>query len=261
MADLQGFTQMLQDLGQSPEFARNIQGAFGRPDLVTQMAVAAGRPDYITDARKTDALIDQQRMDMEQARQEEYAAQQQAAIMPQLMEWAKDKEPSEILGQLLRMGIKPKEAVSLTQQIKPEPARIGEYIMNPKTGKYELAPGLPDPAELAAQKAALTFENQQTMLDARENRKAFNEFVEKAQSPTEFMDVGLKKPLTFEEAQRVGAERYGIELTGQKPAPKAGKAGGSYKVGGQTLTDADIQETAKKYNMSPDEVKRQLGIK
>lgn len=137
--DFNNFGQMLSDLGQSPEFARNIQGAFGRPDLMTQMAIANGTPEVLLQKQQYDAQL-------AAAAAEEQKAQRQAEVMSRVTEWAQGKEPSAILSQLLRMGVKPTEAVAITKQLNQQPKLVtgtdamgNPILIDKATGQYTLA--------------------------------------------------------------------------------------------------------------------------
>ncbi len=91
--------------------------------------------------------------------------------------------------------------------------------------------------------------------EEKDKIKAYYKLLESYEDP-----LNPNIDLSPEEKRKLASEVTGYNPDGatKTPAPKGTAA--TYTVGDKTLTDDDILETTKKYNMSPEEVKRQLGI-
>lgn len=169
------------------------------------------------------------------------AAKLQAA-WPSILESLKGKSPEDQFTALApALGVD--AAAKVVKSLNPQQDRNGiptGYRWNTETGKAELIPGIPDPEVSAAKKSAMAFDNQQRMLDARENKKAKNAFIKDAQSDIGAMNLGLDKPLTFEEAKAEAERRWPSDDGESQAAPVAVKASGIAE--GKTATNPKTGE-------------------
>lgn len=150
------------------------------------------------------------------------------SALPALISAAKGKAPEEVF-QMFAPYYGVDAAAKVVKGMFPQQDRNGlptGYRWNSETGKAELIPGIPDPDVAAAKKSAIAFENQQRMLDARENKKAKNAFIRDAQSAIGYINLGLDHRLTFEEAKAEAERRWpSDDGESQAAAPVAAKGG------------------------------------
>lgn len=203
------------------------------------------------------SMVDAARM-VEMQKQSDAQAQIQQN-MPAIVDKLKGLSREQAF-QLLVPQVGMDNAITIMKQLYPQASASKlptGYQLNPETGQAELIPGV-DPS-YRVKSSPQSFDDQMALLDAREAKKAANRAYDDASSPVS--STSPYADLKGDDLLNAIYRDTGQYPYGRKPGGKQEKKTGGITVGDKTFTDADIAETAKKYGMTEDEVRRRIGAK